>query len=336
MRIQFNSLVIESTSQCNAKCDMCYQAAGPKGSDLIGRHDLDVGTVLGILDQADPAWFRERRFHLAGGEAWLRADQCRSLFESARERGFKTVSSTTNGFWARTRETATELVGLAKASGLTDLELSWDYWHQPYIDPSRVNNALHACKVHGVSSNLRILTTRDHGLHEALAALEPEAVNVATRVSSGPVFPTGRAADLLDRSTIYSSGSLEDSCHTTLNLTVNASGNVYPCCAGSDQTEALSFGNVRDDRLDEIVERMQHSLMLRTLVFNGAGTVAQLVPEATEGLLEEATGICDLCWMMFSDSQRAGAIAQHFDDAERTALESAASRFLQTARGDAR
>jgi len=65
-KLHFNALVIESTERCNARCAMCYQAAGPKGSDIRGDSELDLAAIERIIDQAIHLPNLGKRVHLSG------------------------------------------------------------------------------------------------------------------------------------------------------------------------------------------------------------------------------------------------------------------------------
>ena len=50
--IFYNGLTVESTTRCNAKCATCYQYAGPKGSDLLGRGELTPEEIARTVVEA--------------------------------------------------------------------------------------------------------------------------------------------------------------------------------------------------------------------------------------------------------------------------------------------
>lgn len=326
--ITFQGLVVENTSRCTAKCGMCYQSAGPRGSDVFGIAALSPDEVQTVLTDALRIPTLQRRFHLAGGEAFIRIGDCIRLFRAARDAGYVDITTTTNCYWARNAWEAMQVCQAIREAGLTRMEISWDFWHMPYISPEQVGHALDACQAVGIRTNLRVLTTTDHSLAEALAQLPAASLARASEISSGPVFPTGRAATALDRDTVFHVGDLGSNCQHVLHLTVNAQGNVYPCCAGADQTEGLSFGNVRDASIADIAARLQMSPMFRVLAKQGVGALVPILQEA--GLWsaqERQSNICHLCWDIFSDPQRTQAVKDHFAGLESRALQSAVDAY---------
>ncbi len=313
MPITFKSLVVESTTRCNAKCGMCYQSVGPKGSDVWGSAALEVTEIEKVVRDASRIETLGKRFHLSGGEAFIRMDDVIHLFGVARDAGFTNISTTTNAFWAHTKERAREVCRRCREAGLTSMEISWDHWHSPFVSAEAVSNCLEACKEVAISSNLRILTTKSHSVREALSSIRPEASRLANEISSCPVFPTGRAKHQVDPDDIYRGSDLQGCCHHMLNLTVNALGNVSPCCAGADQTEGLSFGNIRENTIDEIASYMQRSPLLRVLVFHGIGALRPILERAGISLGEEFANICHMCFEIFSRPEHYEIIQDYFD-----------------------
>ena len=320
MPMTFHSLVVENTSVCNAKCAMCYQSAGPKGSDTWGRSSLPVAELERVLREAATVETLGRRFHLAGGEAFVRPNDCITLFSAARDAGYVDVSTTTNAYWGRVRDKAFGMCSRLREAGLTRMEISWDFWHQPYVSGDTVSNVLEACAEYGISTALRVLTTKSHSVAEALSAIRKSSLDCASEIFTCPVFPIGRAAVEIDRDDIYFTGDITGSCHSTLNLTVNAWGNVYPCCAGADQTDWLSFGNVRERAIDEIAADMNRSLLLRTLVFRGPRAFIPILEQAGFDVGRDYSNICHLCFSVFSVEEYARAIKAFFEEIETEAI----------------
>ncbi|HEY8378365.1 MAG TPA: radical SAM protein [Nannocystis sp.] len=316
MPLTFSSLVVESTNRCNARCGMCYQSAGPKGSDWAGKRSLSVPEIEKVLREAVQIPSLNRRFHLSGGEAFLDIEGTVHLFEVAAEAGFLDITAVTNAFWARPAARARALTRRIRAAGVTSLEISWTYWHSQHVAAEAVSNALEACRDAGIETNLRVLTTRSHSIEEALSLLRPEAAECATRITSGPVFATGRAAVELDPADLWQTrGSLDESCHSVLNLTVNALGNVFPCCAGIDQTDTFLFGNIRELSIVDIAERMNRSPVVRLIVFRGIRSLVPILTEAGIDIGDNFNNICHMCWSIFSRKENAQAIDAWFERA---------------------
>ncbi|MCU6708715.1 radical SAM protein [Paenibacillus sp. J5C_2022] len=332
MPIYYSGLVVETTNRCNAKCAMCYQSASPKGSETLGLSSLDTDVIRRCIREAADIETIGSRFHLAGGEAFMYLDDVYSLFAEARDAGYEQITGTTNGFWGRTLPKAREVCARLRQSGVTSLELSWDYWHQPFVSGDAVSNCLIACQEVEIETNLRLLTTKLHSMEEALAALRPEAIDAASRMTSGPVFATGRAAKELDAEEFYHSrSSLDDNCHRVLNLTINAFGNVFPCCAGFDQTRNYIMGNVKEERLDTIVERMNNDPLVRKIVFSGIRSLVPILQESGHDIDDQYFNICHLCYTIFSTPEYVESLQEYMDNRKRESLTRIVAQLEQAA-----
>jgi MoaA/NifB/PqqE/SkfB family radical SAM enzyme len=327
MPITFQSLVIESTSQCNAACGMCYQSAGPNGSDTRGKATLSLEQIKILLHDGMRIKTLNKNFHLTGGEAFLNLFDCIELFNIAREAGYAGISTTTNAYWATTRYSAKKICSTLRQAGLTQMEISWDFWHQPYISSDAISNALEGCYENGIRSVLRLLSSKSHPVTEALTNLRRSSLPLATEIYSTPVYPIGRSKLMIDSEEIYYTGDLSATCNSILNLTVNPWGNVYPCCAGSEETEWLSFGNIKESSIIDISEYMNSSLMLRTLVFLGVGVLVSILEKAGVSMNDNYSNICHLCFEIFSKPDNARIIHQYFENLEKNAILNSLSYF---------
>jgi pyruvate-formate lyase-activating enzyme len=331
MPLTFNALVVEYTTHCTARCAMCYQAAGPKGSDILSSARLSEDTIRRLVREARSIESLEPRFHITGGEAFIDEDMLLRMVAFARDEGFSTLTTTTNAFWAAKPERALALCRSARQAGLTGMEISWDHWHRPFVDAEAVSNCLDACAATGIDANLRILSTRSHSYAEALALIRPDSLAKVGSVTCAPVHPTGRASRELDLDDVYHQGTLDDTCHSVLNLTVNARGDVSPCCAGLDQLSSYRFGNVGERPLHDIAERLNRSPIIRMLVFRGVRHLLAAMKEAGVEVEGDYRGICHLCWSIFSDPAHVEALETAMRERRRGAIGAAIARLRDAA-----
>jgi MoaA/NifB/PqqE/SkfB family radical SAM enzyme len=316
MPIFYHSLVIESTNTCNAKCAMCYQSAGPKGSDTRGKASLAFNDIERVIRDATKIEQLGRRFHFSGGEAFVNTRECFEAFQIAKDAGYTQISTTTNAFWGRSAARAFEVCDSLRRSGLNIMEISWDVWHQPYIPAEAISNALEACAYNNIFSALRLLSSKRHSVAEALGHIRESAIACTGQISTNPVSPVGRGATSLDPDEIHYTGDVSAKCHTTLNLTISPWGTVHPCCAGADQTEWLAFGNIKEQSIIDIVRKMDRSHLLRQLVFHGASSFVPILERAGLHVLTKHTGVCHLCFDIFSRAEYAKVIREHFENSE--------------------
>jgi len=323
MPITYSALVVENTSRCNAKCGMCYQSAGPKGSDQIGDNTLKNDILKKALTDSLKIKSLNRRFHLSGGETFLNTETAIELIGHAKKIGYEDITAVSNGFWARNKKKGLEIAVRLKDAGLTSLEISWDYWHFEYINNESVSNCLDVCYEVGIETNLRLLATKKHTHLESLAKLKPSSINKADRIACCPVSPTGRANLTIPISEVFYKNNLHENCYSVLNLTINANGNVYPCCSGIDQTDNYIFGNITNTPINIIAQRMNSSPLLRTIVLYGISALIPILNKSGIQINENNyADICTMCWSIFSNKEYVNIISEYFDNATKRAIES--------------
>lgn len=325
--MSFNSLVLETMTRCNARCDMCYQAAGPKGSEILGDHVLLDTDVIRAIHEATEIEGLSPRLHISGGEIFIQPERHYEHIRIAKNTGFyNDIGVTTNAFWAKNPKKAEEVVRRCRQSGLVNMEISWDFWHKEYLSSEAVSNALVACANNDIHANLRVLTTKKHFFDEALQLLRADAIDAVSQITSGPVFPTGRAEQKIDQKEIFYS-DITGSCFSVLNLAINAKGDVYPCCASADQTRGLIMGNIRERSLSDIVAKMRRSPLLRTVVFQGVSALLPLLNDCQSMQKKKYASMCHLCFDIFSDEKKTSIIEQYFDEKIGAALIRAVSTY---------
>jgi MoaA/NifB/PqqE/SkfB family radical SAM enzyme len=296
---------------------MCYQAAGPKGSDLRGDSDLDLDTLKRVVEEGARLPELGNRVHVSGGEGFIDFKKMVAVFSCARDVGFRSVGATTNAFWALTSEIAALRCEQLAAAGVTYLEVSMDHWHLPYVPLERVRNLLRAAKPLGIRVMLRTLSSRAHFIG-ALFKDFSDADLAGAEIANSRVMPVGRGAATIPPEDVFGDIDMAGNCESVLNLTISPNGNVYPCCAGADMTDSLSSGNVHHDSLQDIVLRMRTDQMIRHLVHNGSPTLIPIIESLGMGhkLKDKYFSICHLCWDIFKDDELSAALRSHFNDVQ--------------------
>jgi MoaA/NifB/PqqE/SkfB family radical SAM enzyme len=324
MTIRFRALVLETIDRCNAKCAMCYQAAGPRGSELRGDEQLSQDVVLRVIEEAAAIPEIDSRLHISGGEAFLRYPETLEAFRHGHEVGFKNIGATTNGFWAITEAAAQRRCGELVDCGVDYLEVSLDYWHLPYVPLKRVRNLLRAARRVGISVILRTLTSRSNHI-DALFETFSDGDLMGVLIANGTAHPVGRGATMMATEDVYYGPGPVGSCADVLNVTIAPNGNVYPCCAGADMTESLASGNVNRDSLAVALFKMRTDRTIRQVIHAGTGSLLPIIEKLgyADKLQPRYDTICHLCWDVFKDDELAGALRSHFADVQVQELTSA-------------
>ena len=295
---------------------MCYQAAGPRGSDIRGDGHLPIDVTRRVISEASqlPELVGDR-VHVSGGESFLNYEEMLALFSHAKACSFGNIGATTNAFWALNDAVADRKCTQLAEAGATYFEVSIDFWHMPYVSFDRVRCLLRAMRRTGLRATLRTLSSRSHHLDELLAEFQDGDL-LQVIIGNGRVQPVGRGAVTIPPSEVYYGSGPQGCCEQQLNLTISPNGNVYPCCAGADMTESLACGNVHRDSLPEAVLKMRTDALIREIIHAGTGQLIPIIHQLGFGdrLLPAYSGICHLCWDVFKDNELAGALREHFQE----------------------
>ena len=295
---------------------MCYQASGPRGSDIRGKDHLPIDVTKRVITEAShlPQLVGDR-VHVSGGESFLNYGEVIAIFAHSKACGFGNIGATTNAFWAVNDDVAERKCSELAEAGATYFEVSTDFWHLPYVSQDRVRCLLRAMRRVGLRPTLRTLTSRSHHMDELLTDFQDfELLQVI--VGNGRVQPVGRGATTIPPSEVYYGSGVQGCCEQQLNLTVTPNGNVYPCCAGADMTDSLSCGNVHHDTLAEAVMKMRTDQLIREIIHGGTGQLIPIIKQLGFGdrLLPAYSGICHLCWDVFKDNELANALREYFQE----------------------
>ena len=169
MPITFKSLVIELRLPVTRNVPCVIRNLGRRAPINGATNSLSLNEMEQAITSASQIDELQKRFHLAGGEAFMKLGDCIRLFDHARAAGFADLTTTTNAFWARSDSRAREIIKELRSVGLSAIELSWDVWHAPYVHVDAIIHCIKSSFDAGIRTNLRILTTKSHPAGEALA-----------------------------------------------------------------------------------------------------------------------------------------------------------------------
>jgi pyruvate-formate lyase-activating enzyme len=314
--LHFNGLVLIPSDHCNIRCRHCAPECGP---DL--KSPWDVEALKKCITDAAKIPNLRRRVHFAGGEPFLYFNQMLEVCAHAHESGF-VHSVVTNGFWAKNPTRAITMFQRLVTLGLCRVELSTDVFHQEFLPMHVVHQAIQVLKEVDVPITLRVVTTRKHSVDTILRQLKPEDLN-DIEIVGAPVVPVGRAAYAVPKNEFYlSTSGACGSCDTLLNLTVRSDGNVYPCCAGSEENPSLSLGNISQFPIDALVQNAEMNLMIRRLVHSGPSSFFAILREEGLGhkIRPEYTNICHACTELFADAEVVDSIRRRTHTEEQQLL----------------
>ncbi len=283
---------------CNAQCRSCLW-----GKILDNGPRMSIEDACSWVDQAH-ALGSLMLVGFSGGEPFLYMKEMKAVAHYASKKyGLPSVAAT-NAFWAVTPEIAVATLSSLFDLGLRRLLISVDDFHQEFIPLERVKNCLSAAKVLGIHCTLQcVVTMSSNKLSYYLEAL---GVSKEDNIVSSeiPCTPVGAAAKMLPNSdfTVHS-GVPSDYCTMLQALVVRPEGMVHLCCGPAFSVEALTAGNLRQEKLDSIIERAEWNPLFNALALgNGPSYLATALTNVKHDsfLLKGYVTSCHACHHILS------------------------------------
>jgi len=240
-------------------------------------------------------------FMIFGGESMLYPERTIKLFQRAKELGIPEIELITNGFWGKNPEKAKTLTSKLKEAGVTDILISVDAFHLPYIPLDGSHNSAIASLEAGIKRvrwNVAILESidapnrYDKQTKEILKILAP----LNLEIHFNKVWPQGRAIKNLKN--FFPKQSLKDDCPEKETTLVN------PNCISLDPAGwasicwNMAIGNAKKVPLSKLLTRYnwkKHPI-IKTLVEKGPlGLIDLPESEGFDFQGEKYVDKCHLC-----------------------------------------
>lgn len=303
MKIRISSLAFLLTFQCTARCGMCCFGCSPEREET-----MPVEKIKKIIDDAKR--YRDERYPdlrtvgISGGEPFLRYDDLLYLVEFAHKRGFR-VTSTTNGFWARSQKITDERISELKKAGLAKIALSIDLFHGEYIPIENNKRIIEAAKKHSVACEFgSVITHSTKNIGSLYDTLGESLINVKHVVA--PCLPAGAAKENVSAEDYIKDPYLfarDTRCLDLNTLAVYPDGSVYPCCSQLGSNQCLLLGNAITDSIEALVNSFHSNVLVRIILKHGVRWFAEAAVRYHYNDFEgrQFVGLCDACSSLLSD-----------------------------------
>jgi MoaA/NifB/PqqE/SkfB family radical SAM enzyme len=233
-------LGIMLTNQCTAFCPHCATSSSPEDKSL-----LQQKRVYSLIDEAHQLSKNQKRFSICftGGEPFLYFDQLVKGIDNANKKK-AIVTCVTNGFWATSKKETRDKLNRLKKAGLSLIALSCDLFHSQYIPFDNIRRILIATQDYGVK--IAIKNTILKGSPRAgdiLKKVEDIIIDRSIYIDETLCLPLGRGKNISPDKFLYSEDLPQQKCRGIGNFTIDAKGNLYPCCI-PDWPDLLCLGNI--------------------------------------------------------------------------------------------
>lgn len=309
-------LTVMTTDQCTAKCDHCSVRSDKDRSDRLTLDQM----IEGIRQTYELGNLRTVVF--AGGEPTMLKDDLNEAIAYAFGLGLNT-RLVTNASWAITPDKAMRKVEDLRASGLLEINISFDKYHSPYIPPIFVKHAWDASRGQGFGSvviathysndpdtsfervfnligeELPILHIADQGASSDLHRREDGTIYA---LSTGPLQKIGRAAETISDQSFhwFPLEGLEIGCKFFADSPALSPRNTLLSCCGveANRNPELDFGKLESNRsVSGVLEELDRDLMKSSFAVLGPVGLARLARkiDPDSGVNDHYTSVCHVC-----------------------------------------
>jgi MoaA/NifB/PqqE/SkfB family radical SAM enzyme len=242
-----------------------------------------------------------------GGEATLRKELLLEGITMAKEGGYIT-RVVTNGGWATTPEAARRMVQDLKKAGLDELNSSYDDFHSPFTPISNIVNLVRAGLEAEMRIGLGVIVTKDGTWNaEAVRKAVSEGLgmpieDVEKRVAILEDYPTpSGSGENLDVEGLDAGAKLDIGCPEVIKtVSLHPNGTVKACCGHvMFYSHDLTLGNVKEERLLDIVSRAQHNLLYWWIHMLGPKRILEKL-----GVQGNYTSICHACQVLTTQHRK--------------------------------
>lgn len=299
--------------RCNIECRHCGIESHPRIADHM---PIEIAERL-IFEAARIPDFGKVTF--TGGEPFMRPDELEHLIGLCTKLNLAT-RVVTNGFWAKNPERGMAMLGRMRAAGLSEINFSADRFHLEFLAAETLRNALACTKAHGLLRIVSFVTTGEQEPVDEFSELygipkeelfdlrcildDEDMVNAFGEdhvlVYYGGLIGLGRAARKAHEARYHPLEMFERNrpCGEIVNKPV-----IYPdgafqaCCCAGGKISSFTVGNVNEDSLETLYERMQGRAHFRLINTHGPRVLFDEIAAARPGLIErkEFTSICEVC-----------------------------------------
>lgn len=313
-------MVILYTNRCNIRCAHCKQESGPDQGGGMGPK-----TAKEFITSAARAGLK--RIAISGGEPLLYWNECLDIISHTHVLGLESTV-VTNAFWARSRAAALRRVRELERHGLTVLGISADTYHEEFLGPRVVPNAIQAAREIRLPVRIKLQrheTAFEEVLRKTCGPLfsDEEWEEAVQRIDTEPIGRGGRLVLLHAVNPLGPNDIL--SCVAGPSLEVTPTGRVYRCCNAiimdrfdTADVNPFYFGNRRSFDVAEAAAKAEADVPYRIASgWNLLELAARL--DATHYIrtrLEkgEYLHVCDVCLDICADGEALREIRRRMAD----------------------
>lgn len=308
------------TLQCTAQCLHCGTMSSPRAK---GKLPLEIAQRL--IHEAKVLDFDSVVF--TGGEPTLYGEGLFELISLASEFDLPT-RIVTNAHWALSSERADQMMRRLHSAGLLEINFSTGDEHAHFVSIENIVRAMRAALDVGIKVAVMVEIVEDRKIskdtilaHPLFLKLIPSEEASSISIVESPWMP-------LDENQIskYPSGLAVNSgnisqrlgCDSVINTTtVLGNGKIMACCGlGTRSIPELEVGNVYEDTIFEIRNRVENDFLKRWIRNEGPERILQWAAQKNPTIVweDQYAHRCQACKRIYTDPLVRDEIEQHYEE----------------------
>ncbi len=292
------SFAIHVTYTCPLACAHCCFSSNPKNRDR-----LHVDHVKATIDQL-PDGIGLIAF--TGGEPFLLGQDLVDLVARAASRRAVT-RVVTSAYWARTPTVADRWLRRLGEAGLNELSISWDDYHEQFVDFQNIKIAWQSAKKLGISVGISTVQSANSKWNAERLRKELGVglgVGESLTCAESPLNLTGRAVEQLQDAGLRQQRTLGPCPYVLTGPTLSAKNKLLACCGCIPETNELVLDDdFQPENLRSAIEKGMRSALLNWIFLRGPYSVMEWIGNRWDIPVPpkaEVGGNCEACARLFT------------------------------------
>lgn len=301
-----NNFAIHVTYTCPLACAHCCFSSSPAVKDKLPIETI-VRTIEELGDDIEMVAF-------TGGEPFLLGKDLVKLVKLANDNDY-TTRIVTSAYFGKRKEVAEKKLGELKEANLKELSISWDDYHEEFVNFDSVYNVFWAAKKFDISVAVNIVQdknsfwTRDRVINNL--GIEDDALEV---IVESNLNLTGRADEELNNSEFIEKRMIGPCPYVITGPTLSAKNKLLACCGVIPETKHLVVDdNYNPENLKKSILEMRKSPLLNWLFLRGPYDLIEFIGEEFGVDIPKRKNIggnCEACKILFSTPEIEDKIPQ--------------------------
>ncbi|MEG2110393.1 MAG: radical SAM protein [Clostridium sp.] len=282
------------TNICNIKCEHCF-IGKQNNIDQMSKNLMNI--IVKSLEN-----IRVSTLAITGGEALLFWEDIKKVLPRNKKIN---ISISTNGFWGTSIIKAEKLCKELKESGITQLEISTDEYHQKHIPFQNILNIVKVAKDVGLKVKIIICTESNeyNFIHSKEYIKLYLMIKNHKDIIIQHIADRGNAKENCLNTKIDISLLNNQKCFQIMQPCINYKGDVFSCCGPhlvKENKSPFYFGNINEEKLENIVSKIMEDK--RLISIKNKGPYDYIIDKKSNPINGmSVSSLCDICEMCINN-----------------------------------